>query len=54
MISEHEKKPLEEIGWNDEWKDLLSLKDVCEIFDEDGIEMLKSGTNKNFINERGL
>lgn len=41
--------PIEEVTLTEDQKTLLSLKDTCEIFDSEGMELLKASPDINFL-----
>lgn len=42
------------IKWNSEWDNLLTFKDICEILDDGGIELIKEGESKYFLKANSL
>lgn len=46
----HEKNvPEESVEWNDNWDNLMTFRDACEVFDNIGIEIFKNGENRYFL-----
>ncbi len=54
IIASQTNTPADEIIWQDEMYNLMPFKDMCEIFDNIGIELLKSGENANFLKLNAL
>ena len=48
-VAEEQGIPIENVEWNSEWDNLLTFKDICKAFDENGIEILKEGENKYLL-----
>lgn len=48
-VAEEQGIPIEDVKWNSEWDNLLTFKDICKAFDENGIEILKEGENKYLL-----
>jgi hypothetical protein len=46
--------PIEDVKWNSEWDNLLTFKDICEILDDGGIELIKEGESKYFLKANSL
>lgn len=49
LAAEEQGIPIEDVKWNSEWDNLLTFKDICKAFDENGIEILKEGENKYLL-----
>ena len=54
LVAEEQDVSIENVHWDNNWNNLLTFKDVCEIFDERGIDLLKENENKNFLKTNGL
>ena len=48
-VAEEQGIPIENVEWNSEWDNMLTFKDICKVFDENGIEILKEGENKDLL-----
>lgn len=53
-IAQQANIPITNIAWRDDMDNLLTLQDTCEIFDEIGIDMLKDGSNADFLQKNAL
>ena len=51
FLAEKEGRALEEMEWDEKYKELLPLYAVCKDYDENGIEMLKNGPNKYLLKQ---
>ncbi len=49
LAAEEQGIPIEDVKWNSEWDNLLTFKDICKAFDENGIEILKEGESKYLL-----
>ena len=52
--AEEQGIPIEDVKWNSEWDNLLTFKDICEILDDGGIELIKEGESKYFLKANSL
>lgn len=53
-IAQEQGIPAAQVILTEEDKSLLPLKDVCEILDDDGINIVKSGPTNNFFKDNAL
>ena len=54
QVAEEQCISIEDVKWNNEWNNIITLKDVCEIFDENGIDILKESENNYFLKANSL
>lgn len=48
-IAEQQNVPVDNIEWNDDLDNLLSFQDICQAFDEVGIDLLKNNEIRYFL-----
>ncbi len=53
-ISQQANIPAENLSWKDDMSEIMTMEDVCSIFDEVGMSVLKSGENKDFLSKNSL
>ena len=53
-IAQEQGIPTDQVKLSEEEKALLPLKDVCEIFDDEGIELIKAGSANNFFKANAM
>ena len=53
-IAQEQGIPTDQVKLSEEEKALLPLKDVCEIFDDEGIELIKAGSANNFFKNSAM
>ena len=53
-IAQEQGIPTDQVKLTEEEKALLPLKDVCEIFDDEGIELIKAGSANNFFKNSAM
>lgn len=46
--------PPKDVIWQESYDSALTIKDVCEFFDKNGINLLKNGKNKDFLKLNAL
>ena len=48
-VAQQQNVPVTDIEWNDDWDNLLSFQNVCQAFDEAGLDLLKDSENRYFL-----
>lgn len=54
IVADEYNIPPENIEWSEELDSVLTIKDTCELFDKNGIELLKAGGNINYLKNNML
>ena len=54
QVAENSNLPIEQIQWDESWNNLITMNDICKIFDENGLDLLKEGENKNFLKQNKI
>lgn len=54
QIATEQNISIDDVKWDNNWNNLLNFKDICEIFDESGMEALKESESKHFLKDNAL
>ena len=52
MMADMQNMSPEKVAWKDEWEDLISFEEICNVFDMGGIDILENSSVKDFFKDK--